>query len=284
MQRERSEALSERARRVIPGGVNSPVRAFRGVGGDPVFVARGQGPYLYDVDGNEYVDYVGSWGPLILGHAHPEVLEAIAKAAADGTSFGAPTEREVRFAETLTRLVPSMQKVRLVSSGTEATMSALRLARGATGRDKIVKIDGGYHGHADCLLVAAGSGAATLGLPGSAGVTDGTAADTLTVPWNDEAALATLFAAHESEPDKRRIAAVIVEPVCGNMGCVPPAPGWLEAVRRLTREQGALLIFDEVMTGFRVALGGAQARYQIEPDLTCLGKIVGGGLPAAAYG
>jgi glutamate-1-semialdehyde 2,1-aminomutase len=284
MQRERSEALSERARRVIPGGVNSPVRAFRGVGGDPVFVARGKGPYLYDVDGNEYVDYVGSWGPLILGHAHPEVLEAIAKAAADGTSFGAPTEREVRFAETLTRLVPSMQKVRLVSSGTEATMSALRLARGATGRDKIVKIDGGYHGHADCLLVAAGSGAATLGLPGSAGVTDGTAADTLTVPWNDEAALAALFAAHAREPDKRRIAAVIVEPVCGNMGCVPPAPGWLEAVRRLTREQGALLIFDEVMTGFRVALGGAQARYQIEPDLTCLGKIVGGGLPAAAYG
>jgi glutamate-1-semialdehyde 2,1-aminomutase len=279
MQRTRSTELIEQARRVIPGGVNSPVRAFRGVGGDPVFFARGRGPYLYDVDGNEYVDYVGSWGPLILGHAHPEVLEAIAAAAADGTSFGAPTEREVRFAEALVRAVPSMEKVRLVSSGTEATMAALRLARGATARNCIVKIDGGYHGHADCLLVAAGSGAATLGLPGSAGVTPGTAADTLTVAWNDLGAVEALFAARPTE-----IAAVIVEPVCGNMGCVPPRAGYLAGLRALTRRHGALLIFDEVMTGFRVAFGGAQALYDVEPDLTCLGKVVGGGLPAAAYG
>jgi glutamate-1-semialdehyde 2,1-aminomutase len=277
MNRKRGSQLFDEAKRVIPGGVNSPVRAFRGVGGDPVFVARGQGPYLYDVDGNEYVDYVGSWGPLLLGHAHPEVLAAIEEAARSGTSFGAPTEREVRFAEQILKLVPSMQKVRLVSSGTEATMSALRLARGFTGRSKIVKIDGGYHGHADCLLVAAGSGAATLGIPGSAGVTPGTAADTLTVAWNDEAAMREVIAT-------RQIAAVIVEPVCGNIGCVPPQPGYLQALRENTREAGTLLIFDEVMTGFRVALGGAQALYHIDPDLTCLGKVIGGGLPAAAYG
>jgi glutamate-1-semialdehyde 2,1-aminomutase len=284
MNRSRSDALFERARQLIPGGVNSPVRAFRGVGGNPVFFASAKGAYVTDVDGNEYVDYVGSWGPFLLGHAHPEVLAAIAEAAAGGTSFGAPTEREVAFAEQITRAVPSMKKLRLVSSGTEATMAALRLARGATGRDRIVKIDGGYHGHADCLLVAAGSGAATLGIPGSAGVTAATAADTLTVAWNDLAGMKALFDASSSGPEAKKIAAVIVEPVCGNMGCVPPEPGYLEGLRALTREHGTVLIFDEVMTGFRVAFGGAQALYGIEPDLTCLGKIIGGGLPAAAYG
>jgi glutamate-1-semialdehyde 2,1-aminomutase len=278
-ERPRSRALFARAAQVIPGGVNSPVRAFRAVGGDPVFFARGSGCLLEDVDGHRYIDYVGSWGPLILGHAHPEILAALAAAAADGTSFGAPTEREVAFAELLCRVVPSLERVRLVSSGTEATMSALRLARGCTGRPRIVKIDGAYHGHADALLVAAGSGAATLGIPGSAGVTEGAAQDTLTVAWNDLAGMERLFA-----DQGERIAAVIVEPVCGNMGCVPPRPGYLEGLRELTRRHGALLIFDEVMTGFRVAYGGAQARYGIQPDLTCLGKIIGGGLPAAAYG
>jgi glutamate-1-semialdehyde 2,1-aminomutase len=278
-QRPRSHALFEAGKRVIPGGVNSPVRAFRGVGGDPVFFSRGRGPYLYDVDGNEYVDYVLSWGPLITGHAHEEILDAIGRAAADGTSFGAPTEREVQFAADLVQAVPSMEMVRLCSSGTEATMAALRVARGFTRRDKIVKIDGGYHGASDCLLAAAGSGAATLGIPGSAGVTAGTAADTLTVAWNDEAALQALFAANPEQ-----IAAIIVEPVCGNMGCVPPRPGYLQALRRLTKEHGTVLIFDEVMTGFRVAFGGAQAFYGVEPDMTTLGKIVGGGLPVGAYG
>ncbi|MDB4970315.1 MAG: Glutamate-semialdehyde -aminomutase [Myxococcales bacterium] len=277
--RERSRALFEEAKQRIPGGVNSPVRAFRGVGGDPVFFARGKGAYLYDVDGNEYVDYVGSWGPLIVGHAHEEILDAIAKAAAEGTSFGAPTEREVLFADELCRAVPSMEMVRLVSSGTEATMAALRVARGFTKRDKIVKIDGGYHGASDTLLVAGGSGIATLGIPGSAGVTAGTAADTLTVAWNDEAAMRALFAANDGQ-----IAAVIVEPICGNIGCVPPARGYLEALREITRAAGAVLIFDEVMTGFRVAFGGAQARYGVQPDMTTLGKIVGGGLPVGAYG
>jgi len=276
--------LFARAKQTIPGGVNSPVRAFRGVGGDPVFFASAHGATLVDVDGNSYVDYVGSWGPMILGHAQPQVLAAIAEAAAHGLSFGAPTEREVRFAELLTRLVPSMDKVRMVSSGTEATMSALRLARGATGRAKIVKMDGAYHGHADSLLVAAGSGAATLGLPGTAGVTEGAARDTLTVPWNDAAAIEAVFREHRSASGASEIAAVIIEPVCGNMGCVPPEPGYLELLRKLTANHGTILIFDEVMTGFRVALGGAQARYGITPDLTCLGKIVGGGLPAAAYG
>ena len=273
------ESRHERACNVIPGGVNSPVRAFRGVGGDPVFFARAAGPYLYDVDGNEYVDYVGSWGPMILGHAHPKIAEAVQAALKDGTSFGAPTEREVKFAEALCRAVPSMQKVRLVSSGTEATMAAVRLARGYTRRDKLVKIDGGYHGHGDSFLVAAGSGAATLGIPGSAGVTSGTAKDTLTVEFNDLPGLRALFEANRGE-----IAALILEPVCGNIGCVPPNPGYLEGARSLTKEHGALLIFDEVMTGFRVAHGGAQALYGITPDLTTLGKIVGGGLPAAAYG
>jgi glutamate-1-semialdehyde 2,1-aminomutase len=276
----RSEELFERARRVIPGGVNSPVRAFKSVGGNPPFLARGKGARVWDADGKEYIDYVGSWGPLLLGHAHPEVLEAIARAAADGTSFGAPTEREVEFAELLCRAVPNFKeaaKVRLVSSGTEATMAALRVARGFTRRNKIVKIDGGYHGHADCLLVDAGSGVATLGIPGSAGVTEGTAADTLTVAWNDLAAMQQIL---EQVP----VAAVIVEPVCGNMGCVPPRAGYLEGLRSLTAKHGAVLIFDEVMTGFRVAYGGAQARYGVTPDMTCLGKVVGGGLPAAAYG
>jgi glutamate-1-semialdehyde 2,1-aminomutase len=282
--RSRSEALYARAKEVIPGGVNSPVRAFRGVGGTPVFLARGEGARVYDADGNAYLDYVGSWGPFILGHAHPEVIEAIREAALSSTSFGAPTEREVRFAEELVRAVPSMDKVRLVSSGTEATMSALRLARGATGRNRLVKIDGAYHGHADCLLVAAGSGAATLGLPGSAGVPRAVAADTLTVAWNDEAALEAVFAAHEGKPTEERIAAVIVEPVCGNMGAVGPRPGYLERLRALTEKDGAILIFDEVMTGFRLAYGGAQARFHIRPDLTCLGKVVGGGMPLAAYG
>lgn len=273
----RSQELFERAQRVIPGGVNSPVRAFRSVGGEPLFIARGQGAHLWDTDGKEYIDYLGSWGPLILGHAHPEVLDAVVRAAAAGTSFGAPTEQEVELAELLCRLVPSLAKVRLVSSGTEATMSALRVARGFTEREKIIKIDGGYHGHADCLLVATGSGAATLGLPGSAGVTRGTAQDTLTVAWNDLSAVAAIL---EREP----IAAVIVEPVCGNIGCVPPRPGYLAGLRDLCTRYRTVLVFDEVMTGFRVALGGAQALYGVQPDMTCLGKIVGGGLPAAAYG
>ncbi len=282
--RPTSAALFARARRVIPGGVNSPVRAFKAVGGDPVFFARAAGPYLFDVDGNRYVDYVGSWGPMILGHAQPDVLAAITEAVAAGTSFGAPTEREVLFAELLTEVMPTLQRVRMVSSGTEATMSALRLARGFTGRSKIIKIDGAYHGHADSLLVAAGSGAATLGIPGSAGVTAGAAQDTLTVGWNDLAALTALCQQHRDDHGTCQIAAIIVEPVCGNMGCVPPAAGYLEGLQALTRKLGIVLIFDEVMTGFRVAFGGAQARYGITPDLTCLGKIVGGGLPAAAYG
>ncbi|HEY2749600.1 MAG TPA: glutamate-1-semialdehyde 2,1-aminomutase [Polyangia bacterium] len=281
--RGRSHELFERGKLCIPGGVNSPVRAFRGVGGEPVFFARGRGPYLFDVDGNEYVDYVGSWGPLIAGHAHEEILDAIARAAADGTSFGAPTEREVEFAEELCRAVPSMEMVRLVSSGTEATMAALRVARGFTGRNKIVKIDGGYHGASDGLLVAGGSGIATLGIPGSAGVTPGTVADTLTAPWNDEAAMRAIFDANKG-PNENRIAAVIVEPICGNIGCVPPRVGYLQFLRELTRAHGAVLIFDEVMTGFRVAFGGAQALYGVQPDMTTLGKIVGGGLPVGAYG
>jgi glutamate-1-semialdehyde 2,1-aminomutase len=277
--RPQSQALFQRARRVIPGGVNSPVRAFRAVGGEPVFFARAAGAYLYDVDGGRYIDYVGSWGPMILGHAHPEIVAAITEAARHGTSFGAPTEREVLFAELLCSVLPSVERVRLVSSGTEATMSALRLSRGFTGRHKIVKIDGAYHGHADSLLVAAGSGAATLGIPGSAGVTPGAAQDTLTVAWNDVAGLRRVFDEHPGA-----IASVIIEPVCGNMGCVPPQPGYLQELSRLCQKNGTLLIFDEVMTGFRVAFGGAQALYGIKPDLTCLGKIVGGGMPLAAYG
>ena len=274
-----SKALFERARRVIPGGVNSPVRACRSVGVEPLFIANGDGAWVTTVDGERYIDLVGSWGPLVLGHTHAEVMEAIAETMASGTTFGAPTEMEVRFAETVSAALPSMEKVRAVSSGTEATMSALRLARGFTGRDKIVKIDGGYHGHADCLLVAAGSGAATLGIPGSAGVPAGAAQDTLVVGYNDLAAMEALFAAHPGT-----IAAVIIEPIAGNMGVVLPAPGYLEGLRALTAAHGTLLVLDEVMTGFRVAYGGAQARLRITPDLTCIAKIVGGGLPAAAFG
>jgi len=274
---QRSQAIFERAKAVIPGGVNSPVRACRSVGTDPVFVVQGDGAYIFDADGNRYIDLIGSWGPLILGHSHSEILDTIRETMSSGTTFGAPTEVEVRFAETLRDAVPSMQMVRAVSSGTEATMSALRLARGFTKRSKIIKADGGYHGHADCLLVAAGSGAATLGIPGSAGVPEGAARDTLIVPFNDLAAVERLVAAGD-------IAAIIIEPVCGNMGLVEPAPGYLEGLRAITAKHGTVLIFDEVMTGFRVAYGGAQARYNIQPDLTTIGKVIGGGLPAAAFG
>jgi len=280
MKRERSRELFERARKVIPGGVNSPVRAFRAVGGHPVLLARGQGAHVWDVDGNEYVDYIGSWGPLILGHAHEEVGAAIRAATESGTSFGASTEREVELAELITNLIPSLEKVRLVNSGTEATMSALRLARGFTGRDRVIKVEGGYHGHADAFLVRAGSGAATFGVPDSAGVPASVAADTLTVPYNDLGAVRALL---ESEGGGN-VAAVIIEPVAGNMGVVPPATGYLEGLRQLCSAAGALLIFDEVITGFRVGLGGAQGRFGVLPDLTCLGKIIGGGLPVGAYG
>lgn len=268
-----------RARQVIPGGVNSPVRAFRAVGGQPVFIDHGAGAYLYDVDGNQYIDYVGSWGPLIFGHAHPQVVAAVTQAAQRGTSYGAPTEAETRLAELVIEAVPSIELVRFVNSGTEATMSALRVARAYTRRQKIIKFAGGYHGHADMLLVAAGSGALTLGTPDSPGVPPAATAETLVVAYND---LAAVRAAFERYPQE--IAAVIVEPVAGNMGCVPPMDGFLQGLRDVTRQYGAVLIFDEVMTGFRVAHGGAQALYGIDPDMTCLGKIVGGGLPAAAYG
>lgn len=277
----RSRELFNAALAVIPGGVNSPVRAFKSVGGDPPFIRAARGPYLYTEDGATLVDYVGTWGPAVLGHAHPEVIEAVVRAARDGLSFGACTAAEVEFAELLCQLVPALRggMVRLVSSGTEATMSALRLARGFTGRSKIVKADGGYHGHADMLLVAAGSGAATLGIPGSEGVPVSTVRDTLTVPFNDLAAVERVFAENPGE-----VAAIIIEPVAGNMGCVPPRPGYLEGLREVCTRAGALLIFDEVMTGFRVALGGAQERYEVTPDLVCLGKIVGGGMPVGAYG
>jgi glutamate-1-semialdehyde 2,1-aminomutase len=274
---QRSQSIFERAKAIIPGGVNSPVRACRSVGADPVFITQGDGAAIWDADGNRYLDLIGSWGPLILGHSHPEILDAIRETMANGTSFGAPTEIEVQFAETLRAAVPSMEMVRAVSSGTEATMSALRLARGFTGRAKIIKADGGYHGHADCLLVAAGSGAATLGIPGSAGVPDGAAKDTIVVPYNELAAVERACAAGD-------VTAVIIEPVAGNMGLVVPAPGYLEGLRDITRKHGTVLIFDEVMTGFRVAYGGAQARYNIAPDLTTIGKVIGGGLPAAAFG
>ncbi len=276
---QKSQAIFERAKQVIPGGVNSPVRACRSVGADPVFVAQGDGAYIFDVDGNRYIDLIGSWGPLILGHSHQDILDAIAEAMSQGTTFGAPTEIEVRFAETIRDACPSMEMVRAVSSGTEATMTALRLARGFTGRAKIIKTDGGYHGHADAFLVAAGSGVATLGIPGSAGVPDGAARDTLVVPYNDLAAVEATFAANRNE-----VAAIIIEPIAGNMGLVLPQPGYLEGLRELTAKHGALLIFDEVISGFRAAYGGAQALYGVTPDLTCLGKIVGGGLPAAAFG
>jgi len=275
----RSEELFARAQRLIPGGVNSPVRAFRAVGGTPLFIREATGSRIVDADGKTYVDYVGSWGPMILGHACPEIVAAVRAAALRGTSYGAPCAAEVELAERVVARMPSVEKVRFVSSGTEATMSALRVARGFTGRRKIVKFDGCYHGHADGLLVAAGSGVATLGIPGSPGVPEGTVADTLVLPFNDEAALERAFRDHAGE-----IAAVIVEPVCGNMGCVAPKEGYLSALRQITKDAGTVLIFDEVMTGFRLARGGAQQLFGLTPDLTCLGKIVGGGLPAAAYG
>jgi glutamate-1-semialdehyde 2,1-aminomutase len=275
----RSDALFAAAQRVIPGGVNSPVRAFRGVGGRPFFVDRAEGARIVDVDGRAYIDFLGSWGPLILGHAAPVVVEAVIEAARRGTSYGAPTGREVEMAETITAAYPSMELVRLVSSGTEAAMSAIRVARGATGRDVILKFDGCYHGHADSLLVKAGSGGATLSLPDSRGVPAALAALTITVPFNNLEPVQRAFRERGGE-----IAAVIVEPVAGNMGVVPPAPGFLQGLRATCSDAGALLIFDEVITGFRVAYGGAQALYGVRPDLTCLGKIIGGGLPVGAYG
>jgi len=274
-----SEELFARAQRLIPGGVNSPVRAFKAVGGTPLFIRKAEGARMWDADGKGYIDYVGSWGPLILGHAHPSVVEAITQAAVRGTSYGAPCAAEVELADRVVRLVPSIQKVRFVSSGTEATMSALRLARGFTGRNKILKFEGCYHGHADALLVAAGSGVATLGIPGSPGVPAGTVADTLTAPFNDLGAVEKVVEAHG--PD---LAAIIVEPVAGNMGCVAPRDGYLQGLRDLATRAGAILVFDEVMTGFRLSSGGAQVLYGIKPDLTCLGKIIGGGLPVGAYG
>ena len=274
----RSEQLFATAQNLIPGGVNSPVRAFRGVGGTPRFIRSARGATITDVDGKTYIDYVGSWGPMILGHADEEVVAAVQEVAARGTSFGAPSELEVDLAQEVIDAVPSVEMVRMVSSGTEATMSAIRLARGVTGRTKLVKFEGCYHGHADSLLVKAGSGVATLGLPDSPGVPAALAESTLTLPFNNIHALEEVFAQH---PD---IAAVIIEPVVGNMGCVPPRDGYLAAVRKITRDHGALLIFDEVMTGFRIARGGAQERYGITPDITTLGKIIGGGLPVGAYG
>ncbi|SRR5689334_20718645 len=276
---DQSRELRKRAEAVIPGGVNSPVRAFRAVGGDPPFITRGEGSHTWDADGNEYIDYVGSWGPLILGHAPPAVIEAIIEAARNGTSFGASTPLEVDLAEAVLEAYPSMEKVRFVSSGTEATMSAVRLARAFTGRKYVVKFEGCYHGHADALLVKAGSGVVTLGIPGSAGVPEETVQFTLALPYNNTNAVEEAFKRYKGE-----IACVIVEPVVGNMGCVPPQKGYLDALRYLTSRDNALLIFDEVMTGFRLAFGGAQELFGTRPDLTTLGKVIGGGLPVGAYG
>jgi glutamate-1-semialdehyde 2,1-aminomutase len=275
----KSAAAFEEAKKVLPGGVNSPVRAFKSVGLTPLFIERGSGSRVYDIDGNEFIDYVGSWGPLILGHAHPEVVEAVKRTAEKGTSFGAPTLLETEMAKLVCERVPSVEIVRMVNSGTEATMSALRLARGYTRRSKILKFEGSYHGHADALLIKAGSGVATLGLPDSPGVPEGVAANTIAVPYNDLEAVRLAFERFGEE-----IAAVIVEPVAGNMGVVPPLPGFLQGLRDITRKYGSLLIFDEVMTGFRVHLNCAQGLYGITPDLTCLGKVIGGGLPVGAYG
>ena len=279
MNQSRSQQLFEQAQRHIPGGVNSPVRSFRAVAGTPPFIARGQGSHIWDVDGNEYIDYLGSWGPLVLGHAHPSVVEALHRAAEGGTSFGAPVEMEVELARTICDALPSVDSVRLVSSGTEACMSAIRLARAYTGRSKVIKFSGCYHGHADGLLVRAGSGAMTHGIPTSAGVPEAYAAETLVADYNDIASVEAFF---EAWP--QAIAGVIVEPVAGNMGVVPPAEGFLQSLRQVTSENGAMLIFDEVITGFRIAYGGAQTMYEITPDITCLGKIIGGGLPVGAYG
>lgn len=276
---QKSISLFEEAKKIIPGGVNSPVRAFKSVGLNPVFIDHADGSKIYDVDGNEYIDYVGSWGPMILGHRNPRVIEALHNYLNKGTSYGAPTELETEMALMVIDAVPSIEMVRMVNSGTEATMSALRLARGYTKRDKIVKFEGCYHGHADHLLIKAGSGALTLGVPTSPGVPESIAQNTITAPFNDLDTLRKIF-----ELEGNDIAALIIEPIAGNMGCVPPLPGYLEGVRKLTKEFGTLLIFDEVMTGFRVAYGCAQARFNIEPDLTCLGKIIGGGLPVGAYG
>jgi glutamate-1-semialdehyde 2,1-aminomutase len=275
----RSRELQQRAEQYLPGGVNSPVRAFRAVGGDPPFLVRAEGAYLWDADGNRYLDYFGSWGPMILGHAHPLVVEAIQRAAERSASFGASTAAEADLAELVVAAMPSVEKMRFVSSGTEATMSAIRVARAFTNRRYVIKFEGCYHGHSDGLLVKAGSGLATFGLAGSAGVPQEIAHWTLPLPFNDTAAVEEAFAKHQND-----IACVIVEPVVGNMGCVPPSPGYLEGLRRITQESGSLLIFDEVMTGFRLALGGAQETFGIDPDLTCLGKIIGGGLPCAAFG
>lgn len=271
--------MFERALKRIPGGVNSPVRAFGGVGGEPVFFERGEGPYLFDVDGNRYVDYVASWGPMLFGHTQAHVVKAVSEQAARSLGFGAPTELEIELAEKIYALMPSMESVRMVSSGTEATMSAIRLARGFTGRDLIIKFAGCYHGHSDALLSKAGSGLLTFGIPNCPGIPAEVAALTLTLPFNDSEALAETFSRYQD-----KIACVIVEPVAGNMGCIPPKPGFLAAVRKATEDNGALLIFDEVITGFRVAMGGAQALYQVKPDITTLGKIIGGGLPVGAFG
>ncbi|REA64118.1 glutamate-1-semialdehyde-2,1-aminomutase [Dyadobacter luteus] len=279
MNRETSKNLFERAQKFIPGGVNSPVRAFRAVGGSPVFIKSAKGPYVYDEDGNEYIELINSWGPMILGHAHELIQKAVSDAVQGSFSFGAPTRREVEIAELITSMMPSIEKVRMVNSGTEATMSAIRVARGFTGRDKIIKFEGCYHGHGDSFLIAAGSGAITHGAPDSPGVTKGVASDTLTAPYNDLNAVQQLV-----DANKGNVAALILEPVVGNMGCVLPEPGFLEGLRRICDEEGIVLIFDEVMTGFRLSKGGAQQRFGIIPDLTTMGKIIGGGMPVGAYG
>lgn len=279
LNKDKSKALFSKAQHSIPGGVNSPVRAFRAVGGDPLFIERAKGAYLYDVDGNRYIEFINSWGPMILGHANPQVQEAIQQAIPASLSFGAPTAREIEMAELICSMVPSIDKVRMVNSGTEATMSAVRLARGFTGRSKMIKFSGNYHGHGDSFLIAAGSGAITMGVPDSPGVTEGVAQDTLTAPFNDLEAVKELVAAN-----KDKVAAIILEPVAGNMGCVLPKEGFLEGLRKLCNEEGIILIFDEVMTGFRLSKGGAQEYFGVKPDLTTLGKIIGGGMPVGAYG